>query len=516
MSTTTAQTTTAASGSNPSTEQKRNRPRRRRGQGQGRGNAQSATNEGGVALEGTASASENQQQHSGQRTRRPRRRHPKPAVEGSQPATSGELNPAAAEFQYPTEGPTWQQQEAFGANAGASTQTGSNLTWQQEQLLQTQKQNGEGSGRTGGRRGGRRGRGPRPPLDSDGIASSSAPRSSAESLASGQPQSGSQQQSSKQKARIAPKRSFGGELTTEDPAAVIKGAVDVGEEEGEPEVVLDLPKSKGKQRTPRPPRGGAKTVKEAEDLMGRIHQQIGNGSYECMVCYSNLSKRSKIWNCERCYAVFHLQCIKKWAESSLAAAPEPTGADRPAPTWRCPGCQNPSEKTPQKYTCWCHKVTSPEPVKFGAPHSCGEKCGKKRISTNNCPHPCDLICHAGPCPPCTSMGPEQPCFCGKDVSEKPCRDTDYDNGWSCTQVCGEIMPCGEHTCPKLCHPGMCGDCEETEKLTCFCGRETKDIKCRDKLDPRESESLRDGEVKKWDGYWQCNEKCDRFVVYFPL
>ena len=117
------------------------------------------------------------------------------------------------------------------------------------------------------------------------------------------------------------------------------------------------------------------------------------------------------------------------------------------------------------------------------------------------------------------MGPAQTCFCGKESHQRRCVDTDYDGGWSCGQVCGDIMPCGEHTCPKPCHPLLCGSCEAVELVRCYCGHEMKEMKCCDKEEPRESAWLHDLSDREGDGdddftdygYYECDKTCDRLV-----
>ncbi|RPB27379.1 hypothetical protein L211DRAFT_779805 [Terfezia boudieri ATCC MYA-4762] len=257
----------------------------------------------------------------------------------------------------------------------------------------------------------------------------------------------------------------------------------------------------------------AATVKEAEDLMTRIHKGIASGNYECMICYGGVTRKSQVWDCGRCYAVFHLKCIQKWAKQGLDAPLPPNalenGGDRRR-TWRCPGCQNPDSELPSIYECWCGKTQIPEVQRYIAPHSCGQPCGKGRISPRACPHPCNLQCHAGPCPPCTAMGPVQACFCGKESTQRRCLDTNYENGWSCQQICGDYMPCGEHTCPKLCHSGLCGDCEFEEELSCYCGRQSRLVKCCDKGVPLKSIQNVEGDAQQWIGHWSCKTDCERF------
>ena len=115
------------------------------------------------------------------------------------------------------------------------------------------------------------------------------------------------------------------------------------------------------------------------------------------------------------------------------------------------------------------------------------------------------------------MGPVQTCFCGRESVQKRCADTNYEGGWSCGQVCGDIMPCGEHSCPRPCHPLLCGSCEVTELVKCYCGNEMRDIKCCDKEEPKESlviqefsdDEFSDGEeVEVWMGYYECDQLCD--------
>ncbi|KAK6536090.1 FKBP12-associated protein [Arthrobotrys megalospora] len=255
------------------------------------------------------------------------------------------------------------------------------------------------------------------------------------------------------------------------------------------------------------------TLREAETLTTRIHTEISSGEYECMICYSSVTRKSKVWDCTTCYAVFHLHCIKKWAKQALDVPSASNDEIVPQRTWRCPGCQSTSTEAPERYTCWCGKTESPEVARFVPPHSCGQTCNKPREppagKTAACPHGCDLQCHAGPCPPCSAMGPQQPCFCGKEVSVKRCLDTDYENGWSCGQVCGDLMPCGEHFCERGCHGGVCGGCEVVEVLKCYCGEVEKGIKCCDKLVGKASHTMVDGEEKSWEGFWQCERVCGK-------
>ncbi|KAL7274852.1 FKBP12-associated protein [Rhizina undulata] len=256
------------------------------------------------------------------------------------------------------------------------------------------------------------------------------------------------------------------------------------------------------------------TGTNSDDIITRIHKEISSGEYECMICFNTLNRRSKIWNCKCCWAVFHTGCINKWAKQGLENPPTRrigmAEGEIPRRSWRCPACNNPEEEVPDNYTCWCEKTVHPEISKYLPPHSCGQTCGKKRSLPKNCPHACDLQCHAGPCQPCTALGPQQSCFCGKETSQRRCADTDYENGWSCGHVCGDFMPCGDHTCTKPCHPGLCGACEELEELRCYCGHEIKEVKCCDKQDPKTGTISEEHGIEKWEGYWECEKICGRY------
>src|ERR1700761_6986011 len=92
------------------------------------------------------------------------------------------------------------------------------------------------------------------------------------------------------------------------------------------------------------------------------------------------------------------------------------------------------------------------------------------------------MCHAGPCPPCELMGETQTCFCGKHTVTKRCSETEYGQGWSCEEPCGDLLSCGEHPCPRLCHSGLCGRCELIVPATCYCGKASKEIVCDDRGD----------------------------------
>ena len=268
-------------------------------------------------------------------------------------------------------------------------------------------------------------------------------------------------------------------------------------------------------KTPRVRRGSI-LKSTAPDIATRTHEDIISGAYECPICTSEIGRNSKVWSCKTCWTVFHLTCIKKWSTnegSTMAQQRDQDGEFASPRQWRCPGCNLPKDVLPSTYTCWCEKELDPRPISGLPPHSCGQTCGKQRILPKKCPHPCELLCHAGPCAPCMHTGPNQSCFCGKKSMSRRCIDTNYDVGWSCGEVCGDLMPCGEHTCPKPCHEGLCGACEVKIDCRCYCGQVEKPLICYERGDEKPSKRVSDDmgarTVDNWIGMFECSNPCRR-------
>ena len=248
----------------------------------------------------------------------------------------------------------------------------------------------------------------------------------------------------------------------------------------------------------------------APDIATRIHEDIGKNIYECAICTNEVGSKSKVWSCRTCWTVFHIGCIRKWSKNEGSAASQGQGQGRaqdgqlpPLKQWRCPGCNLPQDTLPSAYNCWCEKELEPKTIPGLPPHSCGQTCGRQKTFPKPCPHPCNLMCHAGPCPPCTHMGPPQSCFCAKQTTSRRCLDTNYNSGWSCGQTCGDVMPCGNHTCPQPCHEGLCGACASDVEARCYCGKVNRTMKCDDLEQEIESYG--------WTGQFDCHQICDRLL-----
>ncbi|OBT62918.1 hypothetical protein VE03_07891 [Pseudogymnoascus sp. 23342-1-I1] len=313
-------------------------------------------------------------------------------------------------------------------------------------------------------------------------------------------------------------RAFGGQLTSAGGAQANGSSAPLSLQADAPAFTPGqtvVPRTSATHNHPPPNIGRQRrfSKSQAADIATRTHEDILHGLYECPICTSEVLKNSKVWSCKTCWTVFHLSCVKKWAKnegSTQQNRQQLQDGELPPPRqWRCPGCNLPKDDMPESYTCWCAKDVDPKAIPGLPPHSCGQTCGKPR-APRNCPHPCDLMCHAGPCPPCPHMGPIQACFCGKDEVSKRCIDTHYDSGWSCGKKCGDMMPCGEHECEKGCHEGLCGSCEVLVESRCYCGKVEKMVPCSDRGDEKDSSIVKeDNEVDSWTGSFECGNVCKR-------
>lgn len=323
-----------------------------------------------------------------------------------------------------------------------------------------------------------------------------------------------------------PRRQFGGRLTAQsDTHALPPGLSSLQADApvfipGQPHqarVATKHPNARDRVKGKAGARRASIKKSQAQDIATRTHEDIMNKVYECAICSDDITSHSKVWCCVTCWTVFHLGCIKKWATNEGSTLAQPRNQDDvlpPARQWRCPGCNLPKESLPSTYLCWCGKDEDPRPISGIPPHSCGQTCAKPRIVPKPCPHSCDLLCHAGPCPPCRQMGPVQSCFCGKNSTSRKCVDTNYDSGWSCGEICGDMMPCGEHYCGRPCHEGLCGACETTMECSCYCGKSQQAILCCNRGD--EKRSVRSDNPTQgptvWTGAFECGDVCGRLFA----
>ncbi|CAD5118132.1 DgyrCDS6869 [Dimorphilus gyrociliatus] len=223
-----------------------------------------------------------------------------------------------------------------------------------------------------------------------------------------------------------------------------------------------------------------KTAVEIESQRENLIYSLMKGNYECMVCLKELKKRDQIWSCGACYHIFHLKCIKKWSKSGEEDA-----------CWRCPACQLIFTEIPTDFQCFCLKVKNPAVNYHEIPFSCGNVCRKSR--NHNCIHPCNILCHPGPCPTCQVMVSKK-CRCGKISKKVQCCSQ---ASFSCDEKCLKLLNCGIHACTATCHDGPCKPCEEEIDIKCFCQRTSKVITCGA------------SDVEK---YFNCDNTCDKLLT----
>ncbi|XP_046880248.1 transcriptional repressor NF-X1 [Hypomesus transpacificus] len=253
---------------------------------------------------------------------------------------------------------------------------------------------------------------------------------------------------------------------------------------------------RGQRRPPHPDhRFGSGQIKRdplpknKETQTGCLIEQLSAEKYECMVCCEVIRLMAPVWNCQSCYHVFHLNCIKKWARSPASQADESTEG------WRCPACQNVVFKPPNSYICFCGKVTNPEWQRTEIPHSCGDMCGKKR-SGADCNHPCNILCHPGPCPQCPAFI-HKACICGRTSQPMRCGQA---TSIHCDTVCGATLNCSQHTCSQVCHNGQCQPCQLQVQQVCYCGVVTREVLCGT-----------DKEAFDSSGHFSCQKPCGKML-----
>ena len=317
-----------------------------------------------------------------------------------------------------------------------------------------------------------------------------------------------------------PQRSFGGHLSSQVPSQASSGASGLNANAVE---FVPGQAAGGHQAVPQQlspsrvsPRKPQKST--APDLPTRIHEDIDNRQYECIICTEDVTRTTQVWTCHLCWSVLHRNCAREWHKQETTKSDPRREEDTYDRQWKCPACNSRLQDGIGRYHCWCGKDPKPNPIKGIPPHSCGQSCSKAREA---CPHPCSLICHAGPCPPCSASIMDLPCYCGKEVQSKRCIDTSGDGGWSCNNTCDDFLACGEHQCPRPCHPGLCGACEIRVYSRCYCGKSVKKMPCEERVDKRESFNHGQALETSFDeaaaalgswftGSFECGEVCGRF------
>ncbi|KAF9304096.1 FKBP12-associated protein [Mortierella antarctica] len=215
-------------------------------------------------------------------------------------------------------------------------------------------------------------------------------------------------------------------------------------------------------------RSPAKFVPKIEadhDLLTSLTVGLTSSKYECMVCFDVIRPAHKIWNCQVCWAAFHLDCLSTWAKKSVGESSSSTTG------WRCPGCQHVQVSIPKEYNCFCGKVQNPEFNRYFTPHSCGpvilvhahlvEVSVRSSIVTVEANRPCSALPENVKTCPCGSKTVDA-------LLDGKVRTSCLDPIPVCGNICQKVLDCG-HSCTKKCHRGKCGPCKETILVDCLCG-----------------------------------------------
>ena len=73
----------------------------------------------------------------------------------------------------------------------------------------------------------------------------------------------------------------------------------------------------GNARKRQQPRsGGAAQSSSDVGLRERLIQQLVDGSLECLICLDKVRQKHAVFDCQECYQVFHIHCIKKWSKTA--------------------------------------------------------------------------------------------------------------------------------------------------------------------------------------------------------
>ncbi|SCV73947.1 BQ2448_6377 [Microbotryum intermedium] len=277
----------------------------------------------------------------------------------------------------------------------------------------------------------------------------------------------------------------------------------------------------------------------SQTLLERLTTELSDGSHDCTICFSTVSRTSAIHSCTTCYTPFHLSCIKEWATRSVTdtaeraalmatrdSGPRPSAADLSG-HWRCPSCQTRfgAADVPKRYRCFCRRLVGPSHRPPATPHSCGQPCARPR--PDGCVHAsCGLLCHPGPCPPCPVVL-DLPCHCLKEHMRVRCSAIHPAAGFGsgtlasttaslareellcCKSTCDKLLGCGLHYCDRICHQGECGSCEVEREKICFCGKSTVVESCGAGVRDDRVEGCRvpGQDASTWTGEFSCDKAC---------
>ena len=235
----------------------------------------------------------------------------------------------------------------------------------------------------------------------------------------------------------------------------------------------------------------SREIKEVLKSCGEEHGKIMScGIHTCQEkCHDGPCRECDQERAKKCYCGKESKlemCGVTSTSSRIEGCLVPTSQDSDRPLERWTGEYDCGSVCAAPYSCShhtcdlsCHPHTSPTPPP--CPYSPSEittcPCGNTPLSSLlsrprsdclspiptcskpcsrplSCGHACQLTCHTGSCPPCTTSIPLV-CRCGSSKTTRLCGSPELDDKgneveYKCGRVCRAMRNCGRHVCGRVC------------------------------------------------------------------
>uniref|UniRef100_A0A0A9Y838 RING-type domain-containing protein n=1 Tax=Lygus hesperus TaxID=30085 RepID=A0A0A9Y838_LYGHE len=107
-----------------------------------------------------------------------------------------------------------------------------------------------------------------------------------------------------------------------------------------------------------------------------LTNELCAGVAECSICVELIDAQEQVYPCKKCFNIFHLPCIRKWADQCIS---------NNGTHWTCPNCKYQTMQTPRP-SCLCGQTAKPISSPGRTPHCCSKNCSR-----------CNKPCHPGAC-----------------------------------------------------------------------------------------------------------------------
>jgi hypothetical protein len=156
---------------------------------------------------------------------------------------------------------------------------------------------------------------------------------------------------------------------------------------------------------------------EVPELTMNLINGLIESNVECLICNENLKDQDEIWECSKCFTIFHNTCIYDWIFKLNSQ-----NQNAQIFKWTCPHCSNITQTQIDKlpvYNCYCTRFFKVQKDKHFnpslIPHGCGVPC-----NFQVCKHlTCKIPCHPGPHMIC-NVTENVVCYCTKQSKDIPC------------------------------------------------------------------------------------------------